>query len=206
MSNLFSSKLAQFGTTANGVHWNGNESQQIRFQQLCKLIDKPNHFSINDIGCGYGALIDYMYHYYLYFDYFGCDISPDMIQAAQKRFKKYPDINTNVHFVVGHEPTAIADYSVASGIFNNNRQTLPEAEWRRYLDYSLDILNKTSRLGFAFNCLTSYSDPDRKKPDLYYADPCLLFDYCKRKFSRHVALLHDYDLYDFTILVRKQLP
>ena len=39
--------------------------------------------------------------------------------------------------------------------------------------------------------------------DLYYADPCALFDYCKRSFSRNVALLHDYEIYDFTLLVRK---
>ena len=41
------------------------------------------------------------------------------------------------------------------------------------------------------------------RPDLYYADPCELFDRCKRRYSRNVALLHDYDLYEFTILVRK---
>ncbi|MGH6609130.1 MAG: class I SAM-dependent methyltransferase, partial [Burkholderiaceae bacterium] len=57
--------------------------------------------------------------------------------------------------------------------------------------------------GFAFNSLTVYSDPDKKRADLYYADPCALFDRCKRLYSRNVALLHDYDLYDFTILVRK---
>ena len=50
--------------------------------------------------------------------------------------------------------------------------------------------------------LTSYSDPDRMRPDLYYGDPCRLFDHCKRRYSRHVALLHDYGLYEFTILVR----
>jgi hypothetical protein len=33
----------------------------------------------------------------------------------------------------------------------------------------------------------------------------VIFDICKRKFSRNVALLHDYGLYEFTILVRKDL-
>ncbi len=53
-----------------------------------------------------------------------------------------------------------------------------------------------------FNCLTSYSDPEKKRDELYYADPCALFDMCKRRYSRQVALLHDYGLYEFTILVR----
>jgi hypothetical protein len=43
------------------------------------------------------------------------------------------------------------------------------------------------------------------RPDLYYADPRAIFDHCKRTFSRWVALLHDYGLYEFTILVRKEV-
>jgi hypothetical protein len=31
----------------------------------------------------------------------------------------------------------------------------------------------------------------------------MFFDHCKRNFSRQVALLHDYGLWEFTILVRK---
>ena len=41
------------------------------------------------------------------------------------------------------------------------------------------------------------------RDSLYYADPMYLFDYCKRHFAKDVALLHDYSLYDFTLIVRK---
>ena len=30
-----------------------------------------------------------------------------------------------------------------------------------------------------------------------------MFDLCKRRYSPRVALLHDYPLYEFTVLVRK---
>jgi hypothetical protein len=50
--------------------------------------------------------------------------------------------------------------------------------------------------------LSLYSDPERRRPDLFYADPLFLFDYCKTRFSKAVALLHDYPLYEFTVLVR----
>ena len=60
-----------------------------------------------------------------------------------------------------------------------------------------------ARRGFAFNMLTSYSDPERMRDDLYYADPCALLRLCKRELSRHVALLHDYGLWEFTIVVRQ---
>ena len=45
---------------------------------------------------------------------------------------------------------------------------------------------------------------ERMLADLYYADPCALFDHCKTKYSRNVALLHDYGLYEFTLIVRKE--
>jgi hypothetical protein len=70
---------------------------------------------------------------------------------------------------------------------------------------TLDVLDRASIRGFAFNSLTAYSDADRMRPHLYYPDPCELFDLCKRRYSRNVALLHDYGLYEFTILVRKVL-
>ena len=68
---------------------------------------------------------------------------------------------------------------------------------------ALSQMNLLSSRGFASTFLTKYSDADRMLDHLYYADPLFLFDYCKRNFSKNVALLHDYTLYDFTILVRK---
>jgi hypothetical protein len=64
-------------------------------------------------------------------------------------------------------------------------------------------MDRAACKGFAFNCLTTYSDPERLRDDLYYGDPCYYFDLCKRLYSRHVALLHDYGLWEFTIIVRK---
>ncbi len=64
-------------------------------------------------------------------------------------------------------------------------------------------MNKASEKGFSFNLLTSYSDAHLKKDYLYYANPGFWFDFCKQNFSRNVALLHDYNLYEFTIRVRQ---
>jgi len=96
-----------------------------------------------------------------------------------------------------------SDYIVASGIFNVKNEII-ESEWLYYILSTIEIMNKKSKKGFAFNVLTKYSDKEYMKNYLYYADPLFLFDYCKRNFSRNVALLHDYDLYEFTILVRKE--
>lgn len=198
VASYYSGKLALHGETPNGVDWNGEQGQMLRFEQLCKVIDGSKDCTVNDLGCGYGALVDYLKNKSLRFSYLGIDVSKEMVYAAEQRYEK----RSGIRFIAGSEPDSVADYSVASGIFNV-RLGRSDDEWLSYLEKTLDVLDRTSRLGFSFNCLTSYSDEDKKRDDLYYADPCLLFDICKRRYSRHVALLHDYGLYEFTILVRK---
>lgn len=198
VADYYSAKLAEHGETALGVDWNSRESQFLRFEQLAKIIQQPRDFSVNDLGCGYGAFLDYLGSRYSEFTYRGCDVSTDMIIAARARYEG----TAHANFAVTSEPPEPADYGVASGIFNV-RLDRRDVEWREYLEVTLDILDRTSHRGFAFNCLTAYSDPDRIRDYLYYADPCILFDLCKRRYSRHIALLHDYGLYEFTILVRK---
>lgn len=198
--NYYTEKVEKYGDTPRGVDWNGEESQIARFAQLCKIInpERPN-FSLNDLGCGYGALFDYLRTTHKNYTYLGVDISKSMIKAADRRF----GAAHQARFVVSTEPDEIADYGLASGIFNV-RLGYSDANWINYIQHTLDILDRTSSHGFAFNCLTSYSDDDKRNDYLFYADPCFIFDLCKRRYSRQVALLHDYGLYEFTILVRKK--
>jgi len=198
VADYYSSKLAEHGMTPRGVDWNGADGQSLRFEQLTKIINQTQDFSINDLGCGYGALVDYLVSHYPTFSYLGVDISADMIRAAEQRYAAH----SHARFITAAEPDRVADFSVASGIFNV-RLGRTNTEWYEYLQATLEVLDRTSRAGFAFNCLTSYSDEDKKRDYLYYAEPCQFFNLCKRRYSRQVALLHDYGLYEFTILVRK---
>ena len=95
-----------------------------------------------------------------------------------------------------------ADYTLASGIFNVKLHHT-DADWHAYVMDTLAALDALSRRGFAFNMLTTYSDPAKRRETLFYMDPLQMFDACKRRFSPRVALLHDYPLFEFTIVVRK---
>ncbi|KTD51956.1 trans-aconitate 2-methyltransferase [Legionella quinlivanii] len=198
IADYYSLKLSEHGATPLGVDWNGADSQTLRFKQLSKIITTRDKFSLIDLGCGYGALFDFLKSNYNEFTYTGIDISESMIKTAKERF----NYDQQANFVVSFEPSE-ADYILASGIFNV-RLGYDDHSWRQYLLSTLDAINSKSKLGFAFNCLTSYSDNEKMRDYLYYANPCDVFDICKRHYSRHVALLHDYGLYEFTILVRKQ--
>lgn len=199
VAEYYSSRIARYGNTPQGVDWNGHEGQILRFEQLSKVINSTQTFTVNDLGCGYGAFLDFLEERYPSFSYTGIDLSGDMIKSAKQRFIA----NASARFLVSHSPDQTADYSIASGIFNV-RLGIDDSSWQAYIEQTLDILDRTSRIGFSFNCLTAYSDPEKKRDYLYYADPCFLFDRCKRLYSRNVAVLHDYDLFEFTILVRKK--
>ena len=198
VATYYTKKLKEYGVSPRGVDWNSKESQALRFSQLCKIIDpKTPYFSLNDLGCGYGALLDYLRDKHANSTYLGVDVSQEMIKVAEQRHAPADQ----ARFITAAEPCEVADYGIASGIFNV-RLNRSDEEWTDYLKTTLDVLNRTSRFGFAFNCLTSYSDEDKKQDHLYYADPCVLFDFCKRRYSKDIALIHDYGLYEFTILVR----
>lgn len=195
VADYYTTKLREYGATPRGVDWNGEEGQHLRFAQLAKILPQ-NAFSIADVGCGYGALLHYLSQNFGNFQYLGCDISAEMIKAANL------DAPPNARFMQGAQPDQVSDYCVASGIFNV-KLNRSDADWREYVETCVDSLFASSQRGFAFNCLTSYSDDDKKRADLYYADPCYWFDRCKRRYSKEVAVLHDYGLYEFTIIVRK---
>lgn len=202
LNEYFSEKLEEFGATPKGVDYNGPQAQERRFEQLVKIIQPARSFMIIDYGCGYGAMFDFLNRKGWQFDYFGVDLIEKMVMTARENHKDFP----NAHFTTREDELPIADYLVAGSIFNIKLQAAYQ-DWQVFVVRSLRQMNSLCSKGFAFNMLTKYSDVDRmaQRPDLFYGDPLFFFDLCKREFSRNVTLLHDYGLYDFTILVRKDI-
>lgn len=196
VSSYYSQKIKEYGPVPAGVDWNSEGSQHLRFEQLLKLINTEDEkFSIMDFGCGYGSLLNHMNERFKSFSYHGYDISEAMIEEAKK-------LQGNQEWHTSSKTLNPQSYVVASGIFNV-RQGTSDNEWRQYIAGTLNQLNSLAIKGFAFNMLTSYSDKEKMRDYLFYADPAEWFQFCKLNFSRNVALLHDYDLYEYTILVRK---
>ena len=203
LNSYFTEKLEQFGATAKGVDYNGETAQHTRFAELVRIVKNPaEKFSILDYGCGYGAMFDFLQAKRWQFDYYGVDLIEKMVIAGRETHKDFP----NAQFTIDEKEVPKVDYLVAAGIFNIKLDA-PYEEWQDFTVKTLHRMNDLCSKGFAFNMLTKYSDAERmaQRPDLFYGDPLFFFDLCKRNFSRNVALLHDYGLYDFTILVRKDI-
>ena len=193
----YAPRLAEHGASARGVDWNSPQSQALRFEQLLRVREDAEPCSLLDYGCGYGALAHTLVAHEQPVDYLGFDVSTRMVDLARTH---NPDPE-RCRFSDRPADLAPADYAVASGVFNL-RLDVDQDVWEAYVLETLDTLARLGRRGFAFNLLTSWSDADRMRPDLFYADPARFFDHCKRNYSRHVALLHDYGLYEWTMLVR----
>lgn len=198
VSTYYTEKVKEYGATPRGVDWNSEESQYLRFDKISELLRDRTEFSILDFGCGTGAYLKYLSEKDVACSYTGFDISPEMIETAKK-------VNTNLNGEFRTDLTGQNfDYVIASGIFNVRLQFNLD-QWETYVHNTIEKLNQLSTKGFAFNILTLYSDEEKRRGDLYYADPLRYFDLCKKKYSRFVTLLHDYPLYEFTLLVRKDL-
>jgi SAM-dependent methyltransferase len=193
----YSSKLAAHGSTPQGVDWNGTDSHERRHSQFLRLVDGAANASIIDLGCGFGDFLRFLRAAGHYGRFTGYDIAPGMIEKARELHGE----NEDRQWRIGAEPADTADFAIASGIFNV-KGDIPDAAWITYVHQSIELLAAASRRGFAFNVLSTSSDPDRRRPNLYYADPAAMLAHCLSRYGRSIALLQDYGLYEFTVIVR----
>ncbi len=200
---FYTKHLNEFGNSSKGMGWKDDHAQLIRFVQLARVISQKEKFSINDLGCGTGRFYHFLSEQgYASYQYYGYDMLDEMIDIAKRNL--LPNISVSLKKITASENMTEADYTIASGVFNVKYDS-DDTDWLNYIKHTLEDMNSKSKKGFAFNLLTAYSDKEFMQSYLYYADPLFFFDFCKRNFSKNVALLHDYFQYDFTILVRKDV-
>jgi SAM-dependent methyltransferase len=198
INRYYADLIAQHGATPRGVDWSCAATQQLRFVQLLRICDFAAPFSLNDVGCGYGALLDYLAkrHGGASIDYLGFDLSPAMIRHAKRLWRS----SENARFVVANASPRIADYSVASGIFNVKLDQ-PTDLWEHFIVSTIDDMHATSRRGFAFNLIAGPLGRD-DEPELYCIAPARWVGYCEQKLHCSVEIIADYGMREFTVLVR----
>ncbi len=201
IASLYRDSLSKHGLASQSVGWKDEHSHRLRFEKLCQLIPLGcSEITVNDWGCGYGALFSYLEEVgsvrgFKVSHYFGYDISDEMLASARRNIT-----DPRVRWIASPDATETADYTFVSGTFNV-RLGADEASWAGFIRERLLHLWGRSRKGLAFNLLTTYVG--WRERHLYYADPLQWFDFCKRDLSRYVTLLHEYPLYEWTMIVLK---
>lgn len=195
----YTRKLHRHGATPAGADWASAMGQDLRFALLLRLCDFSAPFSLNDVGCGYGALLDYLQrrHPGSGIDYLGVDISAAMVACAAQRWRD----RTRTQFVEGSKAPRIADYAIASGIFN----VVPPAAaagWTEVVASTLSEMHATARHGFAANFMRA-APGKSDQPGLFRTQPDPWIAYCEGTMDAAVTLVETHALGEFTLLVRR---
>lgn len=198
----YSAKIRKYGATPRGVDWSCQATQELRFVQLLKICDFSAPFSLNDLGCGYGALCAFLERRYPQagIDYLGIDLSQAMIRRARTRFA-----SPSRRFTVRKTGRRLADFSVASGIMNVNVGH-SRVSWEVFVAEMLTELRRISRRGFSVNFVTEKPESSAVSgttaAELYCTSPERWACYCERELGCTVETLDNYGMKEVTILAR----
>jgi hypothetical protein len=200
IESYYDAKVSKHGPTPLGVDWSCVATQQLRFVQLLKICDFGAPFLLNDVGCGYGAVLAYMAerHPQAKVDYLGLDVSAAMIAHAIGLYGHRPDRR----FMVARDIPRVVDYSIASGIFNVKLDQ-PVDVWEYFIGATIRQMHATSRRSFSVNFLAPAAAGQSSTASLYRtpAEPWVRF--CENKLGCSADIVAGYGLREFTLLVRR---
>ena len=175
----YSRRLKQQGSNARGVFWASRLSQHARFDHALMLLQSKwhNKAKICDIGCGYGALFEFIGKTprYQSLVYHGIDINKDMVAACLQVFGR------TAPFTCERTPPTMVDVGVYIGTFNlcyADSHTL----WQ---DYVLTQLHKSwdkCQYGIILNITSKPSAQIHNQ--IFYAEPRGFAELLKQHFGQ----------------------
>lgn len=194
IKNFYNEKYNLYGNSIESIGWSNKKDQYLRFEKLISNFNIRNK-TILDVGCGFGDLFKYLNqnNNNLKFKYIGIDISDKIIENAKKKIKK-PNVSFYNCDLLNFTNRKI-DYSISSGALTFN--------FKDSYAYTKRIIKKMyeiSDISCSINFMSTYCDYKLKKNKHY--NPEKIFNYAKTLSSK-VNLIHDYDLYEFTIQIYK---
>ena len=195
IAKLYDDRVRNLGYSAQSVGWKSERQQDLRFEILVSNQNVSNSIVL-DIGCGFGDFLKFLYSQNISpLKYIGIDISDEVLKIAEK-------IHSDAENVIflkrdlmagGNE---LVDFAVASGSLNYRLQT----DMNSYLDSFIQLYEPRVKCGLLLNFLSTKVDFMQNQHAHYSPE------YVKnlfKKYFRHVTLIEDYGLYEFTIQALK---
>jgi ubiquinone/menaquinone biosynthesis C-methylase UbiE len=189
----YSERIRKYGADVRALGWRDTAQQALRFEVLTEGSRVRSGESVLDIGCGFGDLDDFLRARGIEAHYTGCDISADVLTVARAR---HPDRAFEERDVLRSPyPPSVFDHVFISGIFNYRI-----ADNMGFLESMLRAAFAMAASSVAANMLTE--QVDYREPALYYYSPEAALKFA-RGLTRHVALRHDYPLYEFSLFLHR---
>ena len=196
--------LERYGDEFRGVGWTKSQEETDRryrvMLELATVVPGNGRATLLDFGCGASHLYEYMQrHGIRHLDYSGLDISDAFLALSRRKFPEITyhqlDVLKDAHSL----PTF--DYVVLNGIFNS-RCALSFDGMVDYFERVLERAYQHTRIGLAFNVMSTYVDWERD--DLFHLPFDRVGAFLTRAISRHFVVRHDYGLYEYTVYVYRE--
>jgi len=187
--------LARHGDSHLGVNWPKKEQVDIRHRVMLELIKTEcTEVSLLDFGCGASHLYEYILRRELnHIRYAGLDISEKFIDLCRRKFPDVPYFCLDILAGGGELPEF--DYVIMNGVFTV-KHTLSFAEMREHFQSMLSAAYAKTKIGLAFNVMSSHVDWERD--DLFHLPLDTMAAFVVKTFGRDFVIRNDYGLYEYT--------
>ena len=196
---VYFERFMKYGAKPQGSFWASKLRQDKRFDIILSeinKIEKSKNFELSDIGCGYGALVNYIRSSGVSSNvrYSGYDISQGLINHCKSKY-----LEDWANFSVGTYPREITPYCVMSGTYNLSA-TLDIIEWERYvLSSILRCWEQTSR-AMIFN-LQIAKNSQITEEMIFYAERDSILNFCLSSLGPTKLVTHKNLPKDVTFVV-----
>jgi SAM-dependent methyltransferase len=196
--------VREYGVTPKGV-WLDNQDSNgkllRRFEAQLRMAENYNNLSIIDLGCGPGLALYYLEDRFRgrISDYLGIDVSRKLIEYARRLWPKY---NFEIRDIVTRPLKEISfDFVMINGIFTA-RYTLSFEDMEIFTKEILIAAWRSARVALSFNVMSPHVDWTRD--DLFHWPMDSAAGFCIRNLSRHVNVIADYGLHEYTVQVFRE--
>ena len=180
IAEIYNERFLKLGPTPEASMWFSKTRQIARFDVIfnqLKLFHQRNSISISDVGCGYGAFLQYLSEKKIdeELSYYGYDVSPEVIKFCKNKYFE------RASFYTKSVPIHKTDFVIMSGTFN----FFPIQDynaWKVYLFNSLKLLWSKAKCAMIFNLQIS-NQAAITTEGIVYAAQEQVEQFCKKNFG-----------------------
>jgi SAM-dependent methyltransferase len=195
LQSRYRDRYAKFGYDRRTLGWD-KDCQQVRFQAALEGLRDEDYTSVLDVGCGFGDLLAYLRNADWRGRYTGIDLVPELLSEARSRHAgdanaTFEDVDASAGAYERQSSLA-----VALGVFNHRLHQ----DNREFIAATLDAMWRSSTRVVVCDFLSDSAEQDKRRDDLYYANPSEILALARR-YSRRVALHHAYMPFEFHVKI-----
>jgi SAM-dependent methyltransferase len=165
------------------------------------MIGTRKNFTILDLGCGPGFALGYLEERYgsLSDRYCGIDVSELLVEEAHKMWPGHKFMVRNI--LKDPLPERSYDFTAIMGVLTA-KYALSRDEMEEFAEKLLRAAWRSTGVAMSFNVMSPYVDWVRD--DLFHWALERAATFCVSELSRHVNIIADYGLYEYTIQVFRE--